>query len=197
MAFQYFAKLRISEHIKNCITLHENELFADAIMRIYLIGYMASGKTRMGQEMSALTGYPFIDTDELFELKYRISILDFFERYNEESFRKIESEILVETLNYQDAIISTGGGTPCFFNNMEFIKRNGISIYLKVELKTLVDRLTVVRKKRPILKNIPENGLEPFIRKQLAERELFYIKADFTIDAAISTANDIVRVIST
>jgi shikimate kinase len=158
---------------------------------------MASGKTRMGQEMSALTGYPFIDTDELFEQKYRISILDFFGRYNEESFRKIESEILMETLNYQDAIISTGGGTPCFFNNMEFIKSNGISIYLKVELKTLVDRLTVVRKKRPILKNIPPNGLEPFIRKQLAERELYYNQAYFTIDAASITAVDIVRLIST
>jgi len=166
-------------------------------MRIYLIGYMASGKTRMGQEMSALTGYPFIDSDELFEEKYRISVLDFFERYNEESFRKIENEILVETLNYRDAIVATGGGTPCFFDNMEFIKRNGISIYLKVDLKTLVDRLAVVRKKRPLLKNIPVKELEPFIRTQLAERDLFYNQADFTVDAAIITANDIVRFIST
>jgi shikimate kinase len=166
-------------------------------MRIYLIGYMASGKTRMGQEMSVLTGYPFIDTDELFEEKYRISIFDFFERYNEESFRKIESEILVETINYQDAIIATGGGTPCFFDNMEFIKRNGISIYMRVDLVSLADRLAVVRKKRPLLKNIPSKELEPFIRKQLSERELFYNKADFTVNAAVITANDIVRLIST
>jgi len=151
----------------------------------------------MGQELSALTGYPFIDTDELFEEKYRISVLDFFERYNEESFRKIENGILAETLNYRDAIVATGGGTPCFFDNMEFIKRNGISIYLKVDLKTLVDRLAVVRKKRPLLKNIPVKELEPFIRTQLAERDLFYNQADFTVDAAIITANDIVRFIST
>ena len=151
----------------------------------------------MGQKMSVLTGYPFIDTDELFEEKYRISILDFFERYDEESFRKIESEILLETLNYQDAIIATGGGTPCFLDNMEFIKRHGISIYLKLDLVSLVNRLVVVRKKRPILKNIPAKELEQFIRMQLTERELYYNLADFTIDAEIITANDIVRLIST
>jgi shikimate kinase len=166
-------------------------------MRIYLIGYMASGKTRMGQEISAISGYPFIDTDEWFEEKYRISVLEFFERYNEESFRKIENKILAETVNYGDAIIATGGGTPCFFDNMEFIKRNGISIYLKVDLMALVDRLSVFRKKRPLLKNIPVKELEPFVRTQLTERELFYNKADFTVDAASITAVDIVRLIST
>jgi shikimate kinase len=162
-------------------------------VRIYLIGYMASGKTRMGQELSALTGYPFVDTDELFEEKYRISIYDFFERYNEDSFRKIENEILQETLNYKNAIIATGGGTPCFSDNMEFIKRNGISIYLKLDPISLVDRLSVVRKKRPLLKNKTIAELEPFIRTQLAERELFYNQADFIVDAESTNSNDILE----
>ena len=129
-------------------------------MRIYLIGYMASGKSRMGQELSALTGYPFIDTDELIERKYRISILDFFERYNEDSFRKIEKDLLPETLNYDDAIIATGGGTPCFFDNMDFIKRNGISVYLKMSPESLVDRLSGIRKKRPLLKDKTKQELQ-------------------------------------
>ena len=150
----------------------------------------------MGKEISALTGYPFLDTDELFEEKYRVSILDFFKRYNEESFRKIESEILLETLNYKDAIVATGGGTPCFSDNMEFIKRNGISIYMKMYLISLVNRLAVVRKKRPLLNSIPVKELEPFIRKQLSERELYYSQADFIIDAESITAVDIVRLIS-
>jgi shikimate kinase len=166
-------------------------------MRIYLIGYMASGKTRMGQEISALTGYPFVDTDELFEEKYRISIVDFFERYNEDSFRKIEKELLMETLNYQDAIIATGGGTPCFFGNMEFIKKNGKSIYLKMSLISLVDRLSVIKKKRPLLKNIAITDLESYIRTQLTERDQFYSQADFSVDAEMVTANEIVSLIST
>jgi len=166
-------------------------------MRVYLIGYMASGKTRMGQELSALKGYSFVDTDDLFEEKFRISILDFFERYNEDTFRKIEKDLLLETMNYKDAIIATGGGTPCFFDNMEIIKRSGISIYLKMDLKTLVDRLTVVKKKRPLLKNKSKTELESFIRDQLAEREPFYSQADFIVDAEKVTANDIVRLIST
>ena len=111
----------------------------------------------MGQELSVSTGYPFVDTDELFEEKYKISINDFFERYNEDSFRKIEKELLMETLNHKDAIVATGGGTPCFFDNIDVIKRNGISIYLKTDLSLLVDRLTVVRKKRPLFKKYDGN----------------------------------------
>lgn len=156
---------------------------------------MASGKTRMGQELSVSTGYPFVDTDELFEEKYKISINDFFERYNEDSFRKIEKELLMETLNHKDAIIATGGGTPCFFDNMEFIKRNGISIYLKTDLSLLVDRLTVVRKKRPLLTNMTVTELESYIRTQLAERDLFYNQADFTVDAERTNGNDIIKLI--
>jgi shikimate kinase len=160
-------------------------------MRIYLVGYMGSGKTRMGQELASLTGFPFIDTDDIFEERYRISIYDFFERYNEESFRKIERNLLLETAEYRDAIISTGGGTPCFFDNMQFIKANGISIYLKMDLVTLVNRLGTVRKKRPLLKNIKGADLEPYIRKQLEEREVFYSQADFIVDAELINAGSI------
>jgi len=151
----------------------------------------------MGQEVSALTGYPFIDTDELFEERYRISIVDFFERYNEDSFRKIEKKLLLETLNYDDAVIATGGGIPCFFDNMDIIKKNGISIYLKMNLISLVDRLSVIKKKRPLLKNIATPELESYIRAQLVEREMFYSQADYTVDVEIITANDIIRLIST
>ena len=158
---------------------------------------MAAGKTRMGQELSALTGYPFVDTDELFEERYRISIADFFDRYNEDSFRKIEKALLRETLGYQDAIVATGGGTPCFFDNMDLIKKNGTSIYLKMDLISLVDRLLVVRKKRPLLKNKSATELESYIRTQLAEREPYYSQADFTVDAEKINVNDILRLIST
>ena len=166
-------------------------------MRVYLIGYMGSGKTRFGTELSLRTGYLFIDTDELFEEKYRISIADFFDKYNEETFRKIEMEILRETIKYPDAIIATGGGTPCFYDNMAFIRNNGISIYLKMPVPLLVDRLTAVRKKRPLLKDLSLMDMESYICKQIPEREEFYCQADFIVDAEIITANEIIRIIST
>jgi shikimate kinase len=164
-------------------------------MRVYLIGYMGSGKTRFGMDLSVKTGYPFIDTDELFEAKYRISIVDFFEKYNEETFRKLERDLLLETINHADAIISTGGGTPCFYDNMDFIRKNGISIYLKMDLQSLVNRLIVVKKKRPLLKDKPLKDMESYIRGQIEEREIFYNQADFTVDAEIITVNDIVSLI--
>ena len=90
-------------------------------MRIYLIGYMASGKSNLGQLLAEKLGYSFIDLDYLFEERFRISVLDFFEKYDEDGFRKIERSILHETLEQDDVVISTGGGTPCFFDNMHFI----------------------------------------------------------------------------
>ena len=165
-------------------------------MRVYLIGYMASGKTHFGMELGAKTGFRFIDTDGLFEERYRISILDFFKKYSEESFRKIEKELLLETLTYKDAIIATGGGTPCFFDNIDVIKRNGISIYLKMDLISLVNRLAIVRKKRPILKDKTTSELESYVRTQIAERELFYCQADFTVDAEKIKVDEILNLIA-
>jgi shikimate kinase len=162
-------------------------------MKIYLIGYMGSGKTRFGKSLSVRTGYPFIDLDALFEERYKITVFDFFEKYNEESFRKIERELLLETLTYPDSIIATGGGTPCFFDNMEVIKKNGISIYLKLELIALVNRLASVRKKRPLLKDKSPEELETFIRQQIAEREVFYCQADYTVHVG---KNDLETVIA-
>ena len=164
-------------------------------MRVYLIGYMGSGKTRLGMELSVKTGYPFIDTDELFVEKYRISIVDFFEKYNEVTFRKLERDLLLETIKYPDAIISTGGGTPCFHDNMDFIRKNGISIYLKMRIQSLVNRLVVVKKKRPLLKDKSLKEMESYIRGQIAEREIFYNQADFTVDAEKTDVMDVLNLL--
>ena len=164
-------------------------------MRVYLIGYMGAGKTRLGADLSDRTGYPFVDTDDLFESRYRISIVDFFEKYNEESFRKIEKELLRETLIYPDAIISTGGGTPCFFDNMDFIRNNGKSIYMKMDTESLIKRLAAVKKKRPLLKDKSAKEMESYIREQVAEREWYYARADFTVDAENASVADILTLL--
>jgi shikimate kinase len=164
-------------------------------MRIFLIGYMASGKTRIGKDLSARTGYPFLDTDEFFEKRYRISVYDFFERYGEDSFRKIESNILRETLSFPDAIIATGGGTPCFFDNLKVIRENGISVYLELDEESIVTRLSRVRKKRPLLKNKSLGELRSFIREQIALREPYYSQATYRVEAGERAVEDIYKLI--
>ncbi len=150
-------------------------------MRIYLIGYMASGKSNLGKLLAEKLGYKFLDLDYLFEERYRISVLDFFEKYDEDIFRKIEHALLWETIDYEDIVISTGGGTPCFFDNMEFIRKNGISIYLRWEVRSLVYRLKMVKRQRPLLKDIAPAELEGKVSAHLADRMIYYNQADIKI----------------
>ncbi len=155
-------------------------------MKIYLMGYMASGKSKMGKELSGLTGLSFYDLDEIFEERYRIGIVEFFDKYGDATFRQIEHQLLLETENLDNAIIATGGGTPCTDENIGFIKSQGISIYIRMTARDLFDRLKRVKKKRPLLKNLPIESLEQFIGEQLAEREPYYLQADYIIDGSLN-----------
>ncbi len=162
-------------------------------MRIYLIGYMASGKSNLGQQLAQAMGYGFVDLDYLFEERYRISVLDFFEKYDEVSFRKIEQVLLYETLTLKNTVISTGGGTPCFFENMNFIRDAGVSVYLHWELKPLIVRLRAVKVKRPLLKNIGADELEIRVKAHLEQREPFYRRADYLFEAEGNTIEELVQ----
>jgi shikimate kinase len=150
-------------------------------MRIYLVGYMASGKSNLGRELAEALGYQFTDTDQVFEERYRISILDFFAKYDEDAFRSIESQLLRETGALENTVISTGGGTPCFHGNMDFILGSGLSIYLHWEIPDLVERLKIIRKKRPLLKDVPTSGLEDLVRNHMKIRGPFYEQAGIMI----------------
>jgi shikimate kinase len=156
---------------------------------------MGSGKSRMGKELAEKIGYLFIDIDDLFEEKYRITILDFFEKYGESHFRRIESDLLREAVNQDRVVISTGGGTPCFYDNMKVIKENGMSIYLKMSVDELVKRLQVLKKKRPLLKDKSHEDLEAFVNLQLKEREYFYNQADVILCTADHGVEKIVELI--
>jgi len=147
-------------------------------MKIYLLGYMASGKSKLGKELARMTGLSFVDLDEVFEEKYRIGIVDFFDKYGDTAFRQIEHQLLLETESLVSTIIATGGGTPCSEENIRFIKENGTSIYIRMDIADLTDRLKSVKRKRPILKNVPGEELEQFIRNQMEEREPYYLRAD-------------------
>jgi len=150
-------------------------------MKIFLVGYMASGKSKVGKELSGLTGLSFVDMDKVFEERYRIGIVDFFDKYGDPAFRQIEHQLLLETEFLDNTIIATGGGTPCSEENIRFIKAHGISIYIRMDIADLADRLKSVKRKRPLLKNVPVEELEQFIRNQLEEREPYYLQADHII----------------
>ena len=142
---------------------------------------MASGKSNLGRLLAERLGYGFLDLDYLFEERFRISVLDFFEKYDEQIFRKIERSLLQETIVLEDTVISTGGGTPCFYDNMEVIRKAGTSIYLRWDLPALIHRLKMVKRKRPLLKDIPHADLDGKVSVHLSEREFFYNQADIKI----------------
>jgi len=152
-------------------------------MRIYLIGYMASGKSKLGRLLAEKLGFSFLDLDHLFEQRFRIRVIDFFEKYDESGFRTIEQSLLHETIDCENVVIATGGGTPCFFDNMRFIKESGVSIYLKWELADLIGRLQQAKWKRPLLKAMPVDDFEANVSLQIEQRKFYYEQADFTVDA--------------
>lgn len=162
-------------------------------MNIFLVGYMASGKSRLGKELANRMGYDHIDLDDLFEERYRLTIVDFFEKYGESNFRKMEHELLQEVVNRDHTIISTGGGTPCFYDNMSCIKSNGISIYLSMETPALVKRLCSVRKKRPLVNRISREALLNHVEKQMEQRAFFYNQADYIVNVTHQETDDLVQ----
>lgn len=158
---------------------------------------MYSGKTTAGKKLAKILHYDFYDTDEYFEKKYRITIPDFFLKYDEGLFRKLEKKVLEELLDLKNAVISTGGGTPCYFNNMDLINENGKSFYLKMSVKSLVVRALNSKKKRPVLNCIPNEELEKYIADHLKERETYYLKSDYTVKGENFDPENIISKIKT
>ncbi len=164
-------------------------------MRIFIIGYMASGKSTLGKLLASKLGYKFIDIDKSFEDKHKIKIIDFFEKYGEEEFRKQEHKLLMENIKYDNVVISTGGGTPCFYNTMKLINKNGISIYLKISVNTLYNRLLNLKQYKPLLKNLSEGKLKKHIEKQLSEREAYYLMAKYVVKEKDINIKNILKLI--
>jgi shikimate kinase len=146
--------------------------------RIVLVGFPGSGKTTIAKKLASRLQYEFVDTDSFFESKYHITIPDFFKKFGEEMFRKTEHLILEELLLLNHVVISTGGGTPCFLGNMELIKNNSFSIYIKMSPLSLTDRLINSKKNRPLILNKNHEEIELFVNETLIKREPFYNQAD-------------------
>ena len=121
------------------------------------------------------------DTDKLFEERFRISTCDFFKKYDEPLYRKLETQILQGTADLDNAVIATGGGTACFNGNMEWMNQNGITVFLKISPQSAIDRLSHSKVRRPLVYNKSPEELEEFVRKNYTERMGFYEQAQLTV----------------
>ena len=161
------------------------------------MGYMASGKTRIGKELAISLGYDFIDLDDYIEANENSTVSQIFKTKGEIFFRKIESIYLKEMLNKDtNIVLSLGGGTPCYGNNIKTITKvnNVISFYLKASVNTITERLNVEKEKRPLVSHLSskEQILE-FVGKHLFERSFFYEEADYTINTDNNSVKNIVE----
>lgn len=166
-------------------------------MKIFLIGFMGSGKTTLGRKLASKMGYEFIDLDHKLEQQVELSIAEYFSFFGEDAFRKLESTVLKKTPYPENVIISTGGGLPCYFDNMDWMKANGKVVYIKLSPKTLADRLESGKEERPLLQDKHGDDLIAFIEQKLIEREPFYSQANIIADGLSLTAEKLEQILKT
>ena len=162
--------------------------------RIILIGYMGAGKTTIGKALSKELGITFYDLDWYIESRMRKTVSEIFAERGEEGFRKIEYNMLHEVAEFEDVIISCGGGTPCFFDNMDYLNQQGQVVYLKAEPEVLYKHLQMAKVERPLLKGKSKEELLTFIKEQLDKREPFYTKARYTLDVSLMDNYDKIKI---
>ena len=152
-------------------------------MRIFLIGFMGSGKTHWGERLATALQMPFFDLDAQIAEEEGMDVPEIFTVKGEEFFRYKEKECLEKLVERLDHfVLSAGGGTPCFFNNIQFMKQNGKVIWLNTATPVLTERLLQERRRRPLLSQISESGLESYIVRKLGERKMYYEQADVMVE---------------
>ena len=153
--------------------------------RIILIGYMGAGKTTVGRALAKEMGVPFYDLDWYIESRRRKTVAQLFAEVGEEGFRQIEHNMLHEVAEFEDVVISCGGGTPCFFDNMDYMNSQGQVVYLKASPDILMQHLMMARTERPLLKGKSPEQMKEFIEEQLKAREVYYNKARYIFDVSL------------
>jgi shikimate kinase len=150
--------------------------------KVYIIGFMGSGKTTTGMKLAGLLGWPFTDLDKIIEENTGMTIPEIFSNRGESWFREKESETLRNLQTLTNTVISTGGGTPCYEDNMDFMLETGLTIYLKLTPGQLKSRLSNTNIERPLLKNLNNEEMLRFIEEKLSFREKWYSRAELTFN---------------
>lgn len=143
---------------------------------------MGAGKTTAGRELAKELNLEFIDLDHFIQARFQKTVNQLFQEVGEGEFRNIERNMLREVGEFENVVISAGGGTPCFFDNMDYMNLAGITIYLKASPKALSDRLNTCKDKRPLIKDKNEAELYSFVVESLSKREPFYTKAKIVFE---------------
>src|SRR5436190_13962062 len=152
-------------------------------MKIYLIGFMGSGKTHWGRLLSQKLSIPFFDMDEQVVSHEGKSIVEIFAENGEEHFRLLEKDILhIITESHEGFVMACGGGSPCYFNNIEYMNNSGITVWINTPIDVLFQRLIKEKDHRPLIKDFTDEQLRTYINKKFADRKIFYDQAEIIID---------------
>jgi len=146
---------------------------------------MGAGKTTVGKVLAKTLGLQFYDLDWYIEGRMRKTVPQIFAEKGEEGFRAIERNMLHEVAEFEDVVISCGGGTPCFFDNMEYMNQQGATVYLKATPEVLYSHLRMGRVERPLLKGKSQGEMQTFIAEQLSQRESYYLQAKHMLDVSL------------
>lgn len=166
------------------------------MQRIIIIGYMGAGKTTVGKALAKDLGLTFYDLDWYIESRMHKTVKQIFDEQGEEGFRRIERNMLHEVAEFEDVIISCGGGTPCFFDNIDYMNQVGEVFYLKASPETILQHLSMSRGERPLLKDKTPEQLQQFVTEQLAQREPFYSKARHIVDVNVLDSFDKIKFVT-
>lgn len=161
------------------------------MMRVILIGFMGAGKSKLGKSLAKRLGVAFIDSDTEIEKEYQKSIGELFGEYGESHFREIEAQF-IRSLNDKDAfVLATGGGMPCFHDNMRLLNELGTTFYLERSPKELMHRLINAKNQRPLIAGLEEEDLLKFIEDKLREREEYYRQSAVVLSRDEQTVDEI------
>jgi shikimate kinase len=165
-------------------------------MKIYLVGFMGSGKTTFGKRIAERAGFEFVDTDRFIETQQGMTINEIFAKHGQTAFREMEHNTLIDLQKRNYMVVSTGGGMPCCDENINMMLSGGRVVYLKTSPQTLCRRLIRSRTERPLVKGKTEAELYRYITDKLAEREPFYSRAhivvqteQFSLDGLLQSLN--------
>lgn len=156
---------------------------------VYLLGFMACGKTTVGRELAQHLGCPFYDLDALIEQQQRLSVAEIFAHHGEAAFRRMEAEALRWVAQQAAGVVATGGGTPCFADNMAFMNSHGITVHIHLPAAVLSARLASDRAQRPLISGLTTAQLHHYVEQTLAQRAPFYAQSTHTLNAIDTPPN--------
>jgi len=164
------------------------------MIRIIIIGYMGAGKTTVGKALSKELGIPFYDLDWYIESRMHKTVAQIFTERGEEGFRQIEHNMLHEVAEFENVIVSCGGGTPCFFDNMDYMNQQGETIYLQASPEVLYGHLLMGKSVRPLLLGKSKEELLAYIKEQLQRRDPYYLKAKHHLNVDLMDNYDKIKI---